>query len=144
MYSMYIMILIAAACLPDCLPVCLLTRPIIAFSYASSLAHFKCSFIFIRSQARYRAPTHSVDLIITELLVYRSASALFFIVVLVSSPTLFSCWPFALRLGSCSAVLCLSLSDLVLVQQFFAIRSRTCFLVLRPTYVQFLAFRSWT
>jgi hypothetical protein len=78
----------------------------------------KCSFIFIRSQARYRVPTRSVDLIITELLVlplgictlfhrgscfHRPTFVQFFA---LRSPT----WFFA---DVCS-VLCLSLLDLFL------------------------------
>ena len=80
------------------------------------------SFIFIRSQARYRVPTRSVDLIITELLVYRSASALFLIVILVSSPTFVQFFAFRSPtwfFAAVCSVLRLSLSDFVLRRRLF-------------------------
>jgi hypothetical protein len=137
--------MILIACLPACLPI----RQIIdyfAFPYASSLAHSKCSFIFIRSQARYRVPTRSVDLIITKLLAPLGICSLF-------------------HRGSCffaDVVQFLAFRSLTWffadVCSVFAFRSLTWFLRRRllscspfalrlgssPTFVQFFALRSWT
>jgi hypothetical protein len=98
-------------------------------------------------------PTRSVDLIITELLVYRAASALFFIVVLVSSPTLFSSWPFALfflvlrrrlfnsfpfALGliSCSfAVVCSAPASIIFIGFYTLVNAKTSSCELQALYL---------
>ena len=103
MYSMYIMILIAAAaCLPACLPIWQIID-YFAFPYASSLAHSKCSFIFIRSQAK-----HDIECL-HVLWIWSLPNSWFTARHLLS----FSSWFLFLR-RRCS-ILCPSLLDLFLV-----------------------------